>query len=322
MSPSVPRATRGGEACVQRNQHRRVSIVLPTYNGSRYLRQSVASVLGQTYTDWELIIVDDCSTDGTPGIIAELVRSDPRIRSVRHETNGKLPAALNSGFALACGEYLTWTSDDNRFRPHALQRMAEYLDSHLGAALVYTGFTKIGDDGRPLGAEHPRPPDVLVESNAVGPCFMYRQSVRAAVGQYADDLFLAEDWEYWLRIYLHFPCEALDEDLYEYRWHDGMLTTTRATEISLAVEKALLRHMPAIRARGRLLACRARLSLARRARRREDRRAWLRHLAHAALLAPALAVRDERGLPDLARAIARRLMRRRVSRTGAYGNQS
>lgn len=298
----------------------RVSIVLPTYNGSRFLRQSVESVIAQTFNDWELIIVDDCSTDNTPDVIAELVGTVPRIRSVRHETNRKLPAALNTGFALARGEYLTWTSDDNRFRPRAIERMVDYLDRYSDEAMVYAGFTKISDDGRPLGSEHPRPPDVLVESNAVGPCFLYRRSVRDAIGEYADDLFLAEDWDYWLRIYLQFRCAALDEDLYEYRWHDQMLTTTRGIEISRVVEKTLLRHMSSIRARGRILACRARLSLARRAKRREARSAWLRHLAQAMLLSPALTVRDERGLPELVSAIVRRVVRRTAVRTGISGD--
>ena len=86
-----------------------VSIVLPTHNGARYLEQAVQSCLDQTYRNWELIIVDDASTDETPALIARLVAADSRIRSIRNEVNQKLPGALNTGFAQARGEYLTWT---------------------------------------------------------------------------------------------------------------------------------------------------------------------------------------------------------------------
>ena len=67
-----------------------VSIVLPTYNGSRYLEEAVQSIVEQTLTDWELIIVDDCSTDETPQIVAQFVRQDPRIRGIRHAANRRL----------------------------------------------------------------------------------------------------------------------------------------------------------------------------------------------------------------------------------------
>src|SRR5690606_22425727 len=106
-----------------------VSIVLPTYNGARYLAQSIESCINQTYTQWELIIVDDASTDDTPAIISHYVQLDSRIRTVRHSTNRKLPAALNTGFDMARGEYFTWTSDDNYYRPEALGVMVAFLES-------------------------------------------------------------------------------------------------------------------------------------------------------------------------------------------------
>lgn len=96
----------------------KVSIVLPTYNGARYLRQSIDSCLGQTYRNLELIVVDDASTDTTP----EIIRSyqDPRIRVIRHEKSKMLPESLNTGFRAVSGDYLTWTSDDNYYVPEAI----------------------------------------------------------------------------------------------------------------------------------------------------------------------------------------------------------
>src|SRR3989338_10314783 len=111
----------------------KVSIVLPTYNGARYLRQSIDSCLSQTYKNIELIIVDDCSTDETPDIVHSY--NDPRIRYVRNKTNQRLPRSLNIGFALTTAEYLTWTSDDNEFLPQAIETMLKVL---LEDKTIYT----------------------------------------------------------------------------------------------------------------------------------------------------------------------------------------
>jgi len=100
-----------------------ISIVLPVYNGARFLRESIDSVLNQTYTNWELLILDDCSTDETPSIAQEYAEKDSRIFYYRNERNLRLPGNLNRGFSLAKGDYLTWTSDDNRYRPTALEKM-------------------------------------------------------------------------------------------------------------------------------------------------------------------------------------------------------
>ncbi len=90
-----------------------VSIVLPTYKRAHVLPSAIRSVLNQTYTNLELIVVDDNSPDDTRDVVASF--GDPRIRYVRNEPNLKLPRALNRGFSLARGEYLTWTSDDNLY---------------------------------------------------------------------------------------------------------------------------------------------------------------------------------------------------------------
>ena len=103
----------------------KVSIVLPTYNGEEYIRQSIDSIRNQTFEDWELIIVNDYSTDGTSLIIREYEKKDSRIIVIENSENKKLPASLNIGFRSATGKYFTWTSDDNRYLPNALQCMVE-----------------------------------------------------------------------------------------------------------------------------------------------------------------------------------------------------
>ena len=108
----------------------KISIILPTYNGQLYIREAIESVIKQIFKDWELIIVDDCSSDNTLDIIKEYEKLDSRIRVIHNEVNKKLPASLNIGFSYAKGEYFTWTSDDNLYLPSALYRMNLYLDEN------------------------------------------------------------------------------------------------------------------------------------------------------------------------------------------------
>src|SRR5262245_15338392 len=102
-----------------------VSIVLPVYNGARFLRKSIDSCLTQTYRDIELIVVDDKSLDNS----VDIVRSydDDRIRLLCHPKNRKQPAGLNTGFANSNGAYLTWTSHDNYYAPTAIAEMVAFL---------------------------------------------------------------------------------------------------------------------------------------------------------------------------------------------------
>jgi glycosyltransferase involved in cell wall biosynthesis len=202
-----------------------VSIVLPAYNGAAYLSEAIDSCLAQTYRHWELILVDDCSTDATPQIISDYAGRDPRIRSIRHETNKKLPEALNTGHAAARGDYLMWTSDDNRFLPSAIQEMDE--------------------KGRYVRDHPAQPASALAYMNAIGPCFLYRRSVYERVGAYNADLFLAEDYDYWLRTYREFEVAHLQKTLYEYRWHGESLTMKApGAAVWASVERTLRLNLP------------------------------------------------------------------------------
>ncbi len=225
-----------------------VSIVLPTYNGSLYLHEAVESCLAQTYRNWELILVDDCSSDSTPQIIAEYVARDPRIRSIQHQTNKQLPGALNTGHAMARGSFLIWTSDDNRFLPHAIEEMSSFLEQHPAIGLVYADCVVIDEEGQYVRDYPAQPASRLAYLNALGGCVMYRRSVYQAIGPYDPELFLAEDYDYWLRIYRQFELAPIHKVLYEYRWHSQSLTSTSKRAAVLAsVERSLRQHLPHLR---------------------------------------------------------------------------
>jgi glycosyltransferase involved in cell wall biosynthesis len=204
-----------------------VSIVLPTYNGARYLRQSVASCLAQTYPDMELIVVVDGSTDDTQAVLASF--SDPRLQVICHDRNRGLPEALNTGFAHATGCYLTWTSDDNWYAPDAIAEMVQCLRQHPEVGLVYTDMWLVDDEGKTLSELSALAPDHLRVQpwNGVHACFMYTRQAREAVGDYDPATRLAEDYDYWLRIAEQFAILPLHKPLYHYRQHATSLTGTR-----------------------------------------------------------------------------------------------
>jgi glycosyltransferase involved in cell wall biosynthesis len=225
-----------------------VSIILPTFNGARYLRQSIDSCLGQfggqnRDRTLELIVVDDCSTDETPQILCEYGKKDARIKILRNESNRKLPASLNRGFQAARGEFLTWTSDDNRYRPHALEEMLTALSKNSDVDLVYADMTLIDENGLKIGVQKVKPPETLVEGCPVGACFLYRKKVFQEIGDYSEDLFLAEDYDYWLRVSCRFKLLALSKDLYEYRHHARSLTWTQTLKVTKSADEALRRSL-------------------------------------------------------------------------------
>jgi glycosyltransferase involved in cell wall biosynthesis len=203
----------------------KVSIVLPTHNGFRYLRQSIDSCLNQTYSNIELIVVDDGSTDETSAILQSY--DDPRLIVLRHETNRGLPAALNTGFAHASGQYLTWTSDDNYHAPEAIKTLVEFLELHPDVDFVYANYWRIDDQGQIIGEVDVAPIEALKEYNCVGPCFLYRREVHESIGQYNPKAAMSEDTEYWLRVSLRFRMEPCPKRLYYYRWHTQSLSETK-----------------------------------------------------------------------------------------------
>jgi glycosyltransferase involved in cell wall biosynthesis len=221
-----------------------VSIILPTYNGSRYLAEAIESCLAQTYGNWELIVVDDCSQDMTHQIISQYVAHDPRIRTIRHETNKRLPGALNTGHAAAQGDYMVWTSDDNRFLPRAIEELTSFLEQNPEVGLVYADCVVIDEDGRYVQDFPAQPPSRLAYLNALGACFMYRSRVYEAIGPYDAQLFLAEDYDYWLRVYRQFELAPIHKVLYEYRWHGQSLSSGSGTAVGTSVERTLRRHLP------------------------------------------------------------------------------
>lgn len=210
-----------------------VSIVLPTYKRADLLPHAIRSVLGQSYTNLELIVVDDNSPDHTADVVQSFV--DPRVRYVKNEPNLKLPRALNRGFSLARGELLTWTSDDNLYAPTAIARMVEALGTQ-DADFVYADYWLFCDtdaEGQPVDPQHDKLPDELqlAKGNHIGACFMYSRALAEAVGEYDPELFLVEDYDYFIRAARQFRFAHIAEPLYYFKRDDATLYISRYCEV-------------------------------------------------------------------------------------------
>lgn len=199
----------------------KVSIILSTYNGAKYIRQSIDSCLNQTYRNIELIVVDDGSRDGSFEIIKSY--DDKRMSYICHEKNMGLPCGLNTGFKKATGDYLTWTSDDNLYAENAIEKMLNFVESK-DCEFVYCAYYRFKD-------EFKKNSHYSITNNHIGPCFLYSRKVKETIGEYDPDTILAEDYDYWLRVSKIFSIHQLNEPLYFFRVHKESLFSSKFYEV-------------------------------------------------------------------------------------------
>ncbi|MDW8107637.1 MAG: glycosyltransferase [Armatimonadota bacterium] len=204
----------------------RVSVLIPSYNHARFLPAALQSVFDQTYTDYEIVVVDDGSTDGS----VELLRSyGDRIRLFTQQNRGTYPT-LNRCIAESRGEYLAILNSDDLWAPTKLEKQVAFLDAHPQVGLVHTGGHFIDAEGRilshnPLGFPWPRTPtgniiELLVRYNRIVPSSaVLRRECFERVGGFREDLYGLGDWEMWLRVALEYDIGYIDEPLTLYRVH-------------------------------------------------------------------------------------------------------
>jgi len=211
----------GLELTMLESRNPAISIVLPTYNGATYIRESIDSCLNQSFQDLELIVVIDGSTDDSEAILNSY--SDPRLRVFRQENQG-LPKTLNAGFAQARGRFLTWTSDDNVYLPDAMGVMWQYLQDHPQAAMVCTDCLLIDGRGKTFSY-----------NNATWACFLYRAEAAALAGPYRPEFCLVEDVDFFLRL-RHYAgaIDRIPRPYYKYRDHQASLSSTQSAKRQFA----------------------------------------------------------------------------------------
>ncbi len=186
----------------------RVSVLIPTFNRAEYLLTAVNSALEQTFSDIEVIIVDDGSTDNTAQIVRGI--KDPRVRYI-HQENSGVSAALNTAWRAAGGEYLARLDSDDMWLPTLLDRLMPALDSDPGLGLIYARAQWMDAHGRllpqVLGAPEKFPGQTLkslLYGDYVTPmAVVFRKECVESVGGYDESLIANEDWDLWIRMAEH-----------------------------------------------------------------------------------------------------------------------
>lgn len=188
---------------------------MPTYNAAEYIRSAINSILAQTLSDFELVIVDGGSTDGTPSII-ESYEND-RIRLIRSNTG--IPAARNRGIEEARGEYVACHDSDDRSHRMRFERQVQYLEDNEPVAAVGTGAVLVDENGERIArrrvATEPSLSDLVDVNHFVHGSMTFRRSTLEEVGYYDEWFELAEDYELVLRLANRYDLRNIDKPLYE-----------------------------------------------------------------------------------------------------------
>jgi len=208
----------------------RVSWLIPVFNGEAFLREALDSVLSQDFRNFEVVVVNDGSTDATRTILAEYQARDPRV-AVIDKPNGGIVSALNEGLGRCAGEYVARMDADDIAMPRRLGIQVAYLDDHPQCVLVGGRAVTLGEEGTPVGrttgGRHRRtdlsvfPPRVAV---AMHPLVTLRKEALLAIGGYRSRHPHAEDYDLFLRLAAHGTIDNPEHDMLVYRRHEGAVS--------------------------------------------------------------------------------------------------
>lgn len=200
----------------------RVTVLMPVYNGEHYLREAINSILQQSFSDFELLIIDDGSTDSSHEIIKSY--SDPRIRLIKNESNLGISVSLNIGFGLARGKYLARMDSDDICLPDRLARQITFLEEHPKVGICGTWVETFGETVSQI-FRYPVEPDVIKCEHIFGPMLahpsvMMRREILAISVTFYDPAYKrAQDFELWVRLSKHTLLANIGEVLLLYRSH-------------------------------------------------------------------------------------------------------
>ncbi|SEQ02808.1 Glycosyl transferase family 2 [Faunimonas pinastri] len=211
-----------------------ISVVLPVRNGEAFIASAVESIRRQTFADFELLLVDDGSVDGTPAIVADLARQDSRIRLLHQPGLGLVPA-LSLGLQQSTGAFVARMDGDDLAAPERLERQLAFLSEHSHVALVGTQIRYMDATGRLTGdlSHYPLAPgDVetaLMERGCCisHPTIMARRDALVSIGGYRSAFLAAEDYDLFLRLADSHALANLPEALLDYRRHDGQVSSAK-----------------------------------------------------------------------------------------------
>ena len=223
-----------------------VSIILPVYNGASYLENAIVSVLNQTYRNFELIIIDDASTDHSLQIVEYYRRQDTRILAIRSSMRRGVAKTLNIGLRAAGGDFIARIDADDLWLPEKLEQQVKVFNSDPELLLLGTAKILIDQNGDVIYGKSDWPVysygdirnNILKKNLFSHSSVMFRKSVLTVAGYYNEDYKNSEDYEYWIRIITRGKTEILRESLVQYRLHPEMISWQKRRQQKFFVIKA------------------------------------------------------------------------------------
>ncbi len=223
----------------------KISVVIPAYNVMAYLPETVESVIKQTFTDLEVLIINDGSSDQIVQWVSQL--TDPRIKLISQENQG-LPGARNTGITHAQGEYIAFLDADDLWEPSKLEKQVECFEKAPEVGLVYTWTTLIDSLRKPIGITFNYDLEgkvweqiLVVDAVGNGSSAMVRRNCFNTVGNFDTSLTWGEDWDMWIRIAAQYPFAVVKEYLTLYRQHPGSMSKNlekSLKNLDIVIEKA------------------------------------------------------------------------------------
>jgi glycosyltransferase involved in cell wall biosynthesis len=225
-----------------------VSVIMPVFNGEKYLNEAIESILNQTYTNFEFIIINDGSTDTSEEII--LSYKDSRIVYIKNPENYKLIQTLNIGFSLAKGRYIARMDADDISHPDRLQKQVQFLDINEDYGLVGSGVNLLHGANKSQLLYHTDYASLKFAlafyCPFIHPSVMLRKEVIKSMDPVFDERFLhAEDYELWTRLAFRTKMANLPEYLLDYRVHDSQISSqhnSHQTEIANKIRRNYLEN--------------------------------------------------------------------------------
>ena len=213
---------------MKKNHTPHISVILPAYNAEEYLGEAIQSILDQTFGDFELIIINDKSTDATATIISSF--NDPRILILNNTVNRNITYSLNKGIKEAKGKYIARMDADDIALPNRLSLQFEFLQNNPGTILVGSNIEVINEKGKHLAhREYPGSHDEIIKmlndkSAFAHPTVMFLKSAVMAVQGYQNKYKAGQDYDLWLRLCSQGNLANLPEYLLKYRIHNDQIT--------------------------------------------------------------------------------------------------
>jgi glycosyltransferase involved in cell wall biosynthesis len=212
----------------------KVSVITITHNREAFIREAIDSVLAQSFTDWELLIIDDASTDGTEGIVRGYMAKDERIKYFKNETNQGIAKTRNRGLKLAHGRYIApLDSDDIWLDVNKLQKQVEFLDINKDYCMLGGGIMHIDQQSHHLKKVLYPVYDSLIRKIILQfnpfpqSTLLYRKDLALACGGYSTHYAVCDDYDLWLKMGLKAKFTNIPQVLAGYRVHGGNITKTK-----------------------------------------------------------------------------------------------